>query len=46
MHASCSVSLEPGKSGYPVYNSARMHPNDHMSIMLLYGSPRMISGAR
>lgn len=24
--ANCSTSFSPGKSGYPVYSSARMHP--------------------
>lgn len=24
--ASCSTSFSPGNNGYPVYNSARMHP--------------------
>ena len=42
----CSLSLSPGKSGYPLNSSTRIHPNDHMSIPVVYGIPRMISGAR
>lgn len=26
MHANCSTSFSPGKSGYPVYNSAKIQP--------------------
>jgi len=32
MQASCSCSFSPGKMGYPVYNSASIHPTLHMSI--------------
>jgi hypothetical protein len=32
MQASCSCSFSPGKMGYPVQSSARMQPNDHMSM--------------
>lgn len=29
-HASCSTSFSPGNSGYPVYNSARIHPKQRI----------------
>ena len=46
MQASCSCSFSPGKIGYPVYNSASMHPKLHMSIGMPYDMPRMTSGDR
>jgi hypothetical protein len=42
----CSASLSPGNSGYPRNSSAKIHPNDHISICVVYGIPKMISGAR
>ena len=30
IHASCSCSFSPGKIGYPVYISARIHPKLHI----------------
>lgn len=45
-HATCSTSSSPGKMGTPVYNSAIMHPKDHMSIGNPQGRPKMTSGAR
>ena len=36
---------EPANMGYPMYNSAAMHPTDHISIYKVRGSPRIISGA-
>ena len=41
-----SYSLSPGYSGYPVNSSTMIQPKDHMSILVVYGIPRMISGAR
>ena len=41
-----SYSLSPGKIGNPVYNSIRMQPKLHMSMAVVYGIPRIISGAR
>ena len=35
MHASWSCSFSPGKMGYPVCSSGRMHPRLHMSIAML-----------
>jgi len=43
--ANCSISSSPGKRGNPIQNSAIIHPNDHISIDVVYGIPRMISGA-
>ena len=36
----------PGKRGYPVTSSARMHPKDHISMGMPYLAPKMTSGAR
>lgn len=36
---------EPANMGYPRYNSAAMHPTDHISIYRDRGSPRITSGA-
>ena len=41
-----SFSLSPGKRGRPVASSARMQPNDQMSIAIVQVIPNMISGAR
>lgn len=45
MHANWSPSSSPGNNGYPVNNSAKMHPKLHMSIAIPYFAPRIISGA-
>lgn len=43
---SCSISLFPLKSVFLVTNSAKMHPNDQMSIGVEYSKdPNRISGA-
>lgn len=46
IQASCSCSFSPGKMGYPVYSSARIHPRLHMSMGMPYDMPRMTSGER
>lgn len=43
--ANYSISSSPGNSGNPIQNSAIMHPKDHISIEVVYGMPRIISGA-
>lgn len=45
IYANCSISLSPGNSGNPVYNSATIAPKLHISIAVVYGMPNMISGA-
>lgn len=46
IQASCSCSFSPGKMGNPVCISAKMQPRLHMSIAMLYLTPKMISGDR
>lgn len=42
MQANCSISFSPGKSGYPVYNSAKMQPAAHrMTSKLTCGRKRI-----
>ena len=41
-----SSSDSPGNMGYPVINSNRIVPRDHISIAELYEIPSIISGAR
>jgi len=43
--ANYSISSSPGNNGNPIQNSAIMHPKDHISMLVVYGIPRMISGA-
>lgn len=45
MHDSWSDSSSPGKSGYPVSSSARMHPKLHISMGIPYFPPSITSGA-
>jgi len=46
IHASWSPSSSPGRRGYPVRSSHRMHPKLHMSMGMPYFAPRITSGAR
>lgn len=46
VHANWSPSSSPGRRGYPVNSSDKMHPKLHMSIGMPYRAPNITSGAR
>ena len=45
IYANYSISFSPGNSGNPVYSSAKIHPELHISMAVVYGIPKTISGA-
>ena len=40
-----SYSFSPGKRGYPLWSSAKIHPKLHISIASSYAIPKITSGA-
>jgi len=46
MQANWSLSFSPGNNACPDSSSAKIQPNDHMSMALPYFAPKITSGAR